>query len=305
MNESRTKRLPPLNSIRAFEAAAKTGSISSAAQSLFVSPAAISQQVRLLEEHLGIRLFNRSRRGVELTEAGQIYLTYVHESFEKLRTGQQKIEQFDNQNVLILTAPPSVASKWLMPKLFQWMELNPSVEMRIDASNTPANFNTSISDFCICFGDTGYPGLLKTEMFRDSISPVCSPALLKNRTDDVTTLLHEYPLIHIDWGDENIHLPGWDDWLQHAGLEHTPSSRTLQFNFSSMAIEAAVQAKGIMLGQMTLVQEELNAGKLEQISTTSLPLNKSYYLIYPKRTLLKPMASEFLNWLKKECEQVR
>jgi LysR family glycine cleavage system transcriptional activator len=240
---------------------------------------------------------------VELTEAGQIYLTYVHESFEKLRTGQQKIEQFNNRNGLLITAPPSVASKWLMPKLFKWMELNPEVEMRIDASNTPVNFNASISDFSVCFGDTGQPGLLKMEMFRDTISPVCSPALLNNYTGDVYDLLHQHPLIHIDWGDENIHLPSWDDWLQYAGLQHTPYSRGIQLNYSSMAIEAAVQGKGIMLGQMTLVQEELNAGKLVQISSTSLPLNKSYYLIYPKRTLLKPMASEFLDWLTIECKR--
>ncbi len=303
MSEQRHKRLPPLNAIRAFEAAAKTGSLSSAGQSLFVSPAAVSQQVKLLEEHLNVKLFNRNRRGVELTEAGQMYLTYVHESFEKLRIGQQKVEQMGNRNALIVTAIPSFASKWLMPKMFKWMEINPDLEMRIEASNTAVNFNSSSSDFSICFGDKGHPGLLKNEMFRDTISPVCSPDIAKLENGDIIQLLQSQPLIHIDWGDENVHLPGWDDWLQHADLQDISSSRNLQLNYSSMAIEAAVQGKGIMLGQATMVQEELQTGRLVRLSKISLPLNKSYYLIYPKRTLLKPMAAEFLSWLKQECDQ--
>lgn len=301
MSEQRNKRLPPLNAIRAFEAAAKTGSLSSAGQSLFVSPAAVSQQVKLLEEHLNVQLFNRNRRGVELTEAGQLYLTYVHESFEKLRIGQQKVEQLGNKNALIVTAIPSFASKWLMPKMFKWMEINPELEMRIEASNTPVNFNTSSSDFSICFGDKGYPGLQKSEMFRDTISPVCSPEIATMAHENLHQLLEQQPLIHIDWGDENVHLPGWDDWLQHAGLQDIVSSKSLQLNYSSMAIEACVQGKGIMLGQATMVEEEIQAGKLVRLSDISLPLNKSYYLIYPKRTLLKPMAAEFLTWLSDEC----
>jgi len=140
-------------------------------------------------------------------------------------------------------------------------------------------------------------------MFRDTISPVCSPDIAKLENGDITQLLQSQPLIHIDWGDENVHLPGWDDWLQHAGLQDISSSRNLQLNYSSMAIEAAVQSKGIMLGQATMVQEELQSGRLVRLSKVSLPLNKSYYLIYPKRTLLKPMAAEFLNWLKQECDQ--
>lgn len=303
MSELKTKRLPPLNAIKAFEAAAKTGSLSSAGQSLFVSPAAVSQQVKLLEDHLNVQLFNRTRRGVELTEAGQLYLTYVHESFEKLRIGQQKVEQLCNRNALIVTAIPSFASKWLMPKMFKWMEINPELEMRIEASNTPVNFNTSNSDFSICFGDKGYPGLRKKEMFRDTISPVCSPEIAQLYNGDLEQLLQSQPLIHIDWGDENVHLPGWDDWLQHAGMQNIVSSKNLQLNYSSMAIEASVQSKGIMLGQATMVQEELQAGKLVRLSDIYLPLNKSYYLVYPKRTLLKPMAAEFLNWLNNECEQ--
>lgn len=301
MSEKRSKRLPPLNAIKAFEAAAKTGSLSGAGQALFVSPAAISQQVKLLEDHLNVQLFNRNRRGVELTEEGQLYLTYVHESFEKLRIGQQKVEQLGNRNTLIVTAIPSFASKWLMPKMFKWMERNPELEMRIEASNTPVNFNTSASDFSICFGDKGYPGLIKKEMFRDTISPVCSPEIATLFDGDLLQLLKNQPLIHIDWGDENVHLPGWDDWLQHANIQGISSSRTLQLNYSSMAIEAAVQGKGIMLGQATMVQEELQAGKLVRLSDISLPLNKPYYLIYPKRTLQKPMATEFLTWLNQEC----
>lgn len=301
MSVQRNKRLPPLNAIKAFEAAAKTGSLTRAGQSLFVSVAAVSQQVKLLEEHLSVKLFNRNRRGLELTEAGQIYLTYVHESFERLRIGQQKVEQLNNSNTLVITAIPSFASKWLMPKMFRWMELNPDLEMRIEASNTPVNFNTSSSDFSICFGDKGYPGLLKNEMFRDSISPVCSPELYQLYDGDISLLLQNQPLINVDWGNENIHLPGWDDWLQHAGIQEVSSNSTLMLNYSSMAIEAAVQGKGIMLGQATLVQDELKSGKLVRLSDISLPLNKSYYVIYPKRTLLKPMATEFLNWLNQQC----
>ncbi|MEH6579505.1 MAG: LysR substrate-binding domain-containing protein [Amphritea sp.] len=294
--------LPPLSALRAFETAAQAGSFTSAAQQLFVTPAAISQQIRLLEKHLGIVLFERSKKGVKLTRAGESYLFFVHEAFEKLRQGQQYIEQHKNLDVLTITALPSIASKWLMPRVLQWMETNPEQEIRVEASHSRVDFNRSASDICISFGDQGYTGLDRVKLFTDSVSLVASPQLLAELpVDCALESLIRLPMIHVDWGDDNSYLPGWEDWLQAAGFGNTMPSKGPRFNLSSMAIEAAVQGKGLLLGQQLLIENELSSGQLVMASDIRLPLERGYYLVYPKRTLDNPSAVTFIDELRRQA----
>lgn len=291
-------QLPSLGALVAFEAAAEYGSFARAANTLFVTPAAISQKIQGLEQQLGVVLFERSKMGVKLTRVGQSYLVFVHEGLEKIRLGQQQLKQFSNLDVLTITTLPSMATKWLMPKVLEWMTLNPTVEVRVEASHKKIDFNQSASDICICFGDQDISGLEKSRLFTDTISLVVSPQLLET-LDDPTDLkaIMQLPMIHIDWGDNNYHLPDWNDWLRVAELDTEPTGGP-HFNLSSMAIEAAVQGKGLLLGQHGFIRVELEKGQLIKLSNVSLPLGQAYYIAYPKRTLDNPNAAAFINWLK-------
>lgn len=294
-------RLPPLGTLLAFEAAAQFNSFASAAKHLHVTPAAISQQIQTLESHLDLKLFSRSKTGVMLTRAGESYLVFVRGALEKLRLGQQHLTQFSNLDVLTITALPSVAQKWLMPLVMQWMESNPEIEVRIEASHEKVNFNHSASDMCVSFGDSGYIGLNKEKLAVDSVSMVASPEFLDKlacRTD-IEELLKQ-PMIHVDWGDDNENLPQWQDWINQvsSGIGEVQSGP--RFNLSSMAIDAAVQGKGLLLGQHLLIKQELEKKQLEMPLRLELALGQAYYLVYPQRTLENSKARLFMQWLKEK-----
>jgi len=294
-----SSRLPPLGALLAFEAAAQFKSFANAAKHLYVTPAAISQQIQTLESHLELALFHRSKTGVKLTRAGESYLLFVQSGLDELRLGQQHLTQFRNLDVLTITALPSVAQKWLMPLVLQWMQLHPDIEIRIEASHEKINFNHSASDMCVSFGQAGYVGMHKKKLLSDSVTMVASPTLLVNKPslDDLLTL----PMIHIDWGDDNNNLPQWDDWLVKVTNKTNKRDVKIQggprFNLSSMAIEAAVQSKGLLLGQHSLIQKELLDKTLIVPFALNLPLGEAYYLIYPQRTLDNHKANAFIKWL--------
>ena len=291
----KTLALPPLKALLAFEAAATSGSFASAAAELFITPAAVSQQIRNLEEQLDIRLFERAKTGVTLTRAGQSYLQFINEGLGSIRQGQQQLTQFRQTEVITIAALPSVASKWLMPRAMRFMELNPGLEIRVVASHETVDFNRSATDLCISFGHQQYSGLHTEQLFTDSVSLVASPQLLSAMPQDLAELT-SLPVIHIDWGDDNHYLPGWHDWQESSGIKLNLNGGP-RFNLSSMAIDAAVQGKGLLLGQQGLITAELSARLLQTITDISLPLGLPYYLTYPSRTLDNPMAKAFISWL--------
>ncbi|WP_299663357.1 LysR substrate-binding domain-containing protein [uncultured Psychromonas sp.] len=319
-------RLPPLGTLLAFEAAAEHKSFANAAKYLYVTPAAISQQIQTLESHLDLALFHRSKTGVKLTRAGESYLLFVQAGLHELRSGQQHLTQFRHLDVLTISALPSVAQKWLMPLVLEWMEKHPDIEIRIQAGHTKINFNHSASDMCVSFGQSGYTGMHKQKLFTDTVTMVVSPELTNgllnelsigsvskelngslkesSSVDDLLTL----PMIHIDWGDDNNNLPQWDEWLRHlADKEETKREFSIhggpRFNLSSMAIEAAVQKKGLLLGQYSLIQNELQQNTLVAPFDLNLPLGEAYYLIYPQRTLDNNKAKAFIDWLVSKLTQ--
>ncbi len=296
-------RLPPLGALLAFQSAAKSSSFASAAQELFVTPAAISQQIRTLENHLQVKLFERSKSGVKLTRAAENYLVFVQQGLEQLKLGQQQLQQFGNLEVLTISALPSVAQKWLMPLVLEWMTLNPKFEVRVEATHSRVNFNNSASDMCISFGVEGYKEYHQDKLLRDKVSLVLSPDLAsscKRAVDGNICVesLCQLPMIHIDWGNDNNRLPQWSDWFAAIGQSLSHLQPGPRFNLSSMAIEAAVQSKGILLGQQLLIEKELAAGDLINPIEQNLLLGEDYYLIYPQRTLENPKAQLFIQWLK-------
>lgn len=290
MNTPTRSRLPKLSAILAFETAARTGSLAKAADSLALTAAAVSQQIRQLEQHLGIVLCTRAKSGVTLTEQGTDYLAYVQQAFETLRIAQQHVDRQRGKEMLTLFALPALASKWLNPMIGDWLTQHPQVDIRLHATHREVDFASSTADFALCFGDQGYPLLEKVRLFQDSVQPVCSPQL--QAAGDWT----RQQLIHVDWGKESQFLPGWYEWFNAAGLP-LPQRRGLTYNLTSLAIDAAVEGQGILLGQQQLIQRELAKGTLVPLAEPTLPLSKPYYVVYPQRTLEKPKAAEFLSWL--------
>ncbi|MEH0869357.1 LysR substrate-binding domain-containing protein [Serratia liquefaciens] len=290
MNAPSRSRLPKLSAILAFETAARTGSLARAADSLALTAAAVSQQIRQLEQHLGITLFIRAKSGVTLTEQGADYLAYVQQAFETLRVAQQHVDRQRGQEALTIFALPALASKWLNPAIGKWLNQHPQMDIRLHATHAEVDFAASTADFALSFGDQDYPLMEKVRLFQDGVQPVCSPQL--QRIGDWT----QQPLIQVDWGKESQFLPGWHEWFSAAGLP-PPQRRGLTYNLTSLAIDAAVEGHGVLLGQQQLIQRELAQGTLVPLAEPTLPLSKPYYVVYPQRTLDKPKAAEFLAWL--------
>ena len=291
-------KLPITNSLLTFISAAQTTSFAKTAKILSLTPAAVSQQIKLLEEQLDVSLFQRSKQGVELTQAGQQYLFFAEQAVESLKQGYTNLSQLKQQAIFTLHAYPSVASKWLMPKVLDAMQSEPELEIRVEASHSQVDFNLSNFDACISFGrQDGKANLNHILLFQDEVSLVASPSLISKMKNKQLDDILELPMIHIDWGKDNRFLPDWKAWLNTAGFPDRQVNKGPQFNLSSMAIEAAIQGKGLLLGQDLLIQNELKSEQLVKLSPHSLALQKAYYLIYPDRTKDKATAMHFIQQL--------
>ena len=265
-----TSRLPKISVIHAFKVAAELGSLAKAAAQLALTPAAVSQQIRQLEEQLGSTLFVRTQSGVMLTETGKEYLRYVTEAFDILHLGQQNIRHAAATPKLTLYALPALASKWIMPQLSQWREHCPTVDLCLHGTHAPVDFTATPADFVICFGEDRYPQAV---------------------------LLKQAPLIHLDWGNEGRFLPDWRSWFQARGVPEPSPQPAFSFNLTSLAIDAAVAGAGVLLGQRRLISAELSRGDLVIIDEMSLPLSKPYMLAWPQRTLNQPGSEAMISWL--------
>ena len=292
-------KLPSTNSLLTFISAAQTASFAKTAKTLCLTPAAVSQQIKQLEEQLDYQLFERSKQGVELTQAGQQYLFFAQQAIEKLQQGQVSLNLLKKQSMFTLHAFPSVASKWLMPRVLDAMQADPELEIRVEASHSQIDFNLSNCDACISFGKQE-EFLNHQLIFQDNVSLVASPTLIDKQPSRGLESILSLPMIHIDWGDDNQFLPGWKAWLNAAGYQDKVPNKGPQFNLSSMAIEAAIQGKGLLLGQDLLIQNELKSGQLIQVCPIKLALKKAYYLVYPDRTKDKATAMRFIKQLKDE-----
>ena len=288
-------RLPKISVINSFKAAAELGSLAKAAAQLALTPAAVSQQIRQLEEQLGSALFVRTPKGVMLTETGKEYLRYVTEAFDILLLGQQNIRYAAAAPRLTLYSLPSLATKWLLPELHNWRAHCPDVDLALHGTHTQVDFNTMHADFVICFGEERYSQLEKQFLFHDEVLPVASPELVARFQG--RDLLNEAPLIHLDWGNEGRFLPDWRSWFQAKEREEPQPQPSFIFNLTSLALDAAVAGTGVVLGQRHLIAKELALGTLVVVDELSLPLSKPYFLAWPQRTLSQPGSSQLIAWL--------
>jgi LysR family glycine cleavage system transcriptional activator len=297
-----SRRLPPLNALRAFEAAARHLSVSKAAEELHVTPAAISHQVKGLEEWLGVQLFRRLNRQILLTDAGQTCLKGLREGFDRLADTVAKVQVGTSGGPLTVTVAPSFASKWLVPRLDRFRRQHPDIDLRIDASTGLADFARDGIDIAIRFGPGRYPGLRVDRLLTEEMSPVCSPALLRGAHPlRQPADLRHHSLLHIELPISGDVQPTWEMWLLAAGVRDVDWTRGPRFTNSSMAIETAVAGEGVVLGSNVLVADDLAAGRLVKPFAVNLPVDFAYFVVSPEPTADRPKIAAFRAWVIEEA----
>jgi len=285
------RQLPPLNALKAFEAAARSESFTRAAEELCVTQGAVSHQVKALEATLGIKLFNRERQRLAITDAGREYLNVVRDALDRIAAGTERVLQRQNSGT-----SPDFAAKWLVNRLGRFGEAHPGIDLRVSATMHHIDFVREEVDVAVRHGDGNWSGLDAVRLCSEQLFPVCSPKLTvgRNRITKPTDLL-KTPLLHLD--DSTA----WSQWFDAAGVASAEMSHGLTLNRASMLIDAAVDGQGVALARTTLAAWDLINGRLARPFDLSLKLSKTYWIVCPKATSTKPKIVTFRDWLLAEA----
>jgi LysR family glycine cleavage system transcriptional activator len=287
-----------LNALKVFWAAARHGSFVKAANELHVTASAVSLQIRQLEDELGLKLFERTPKGLALTAAGARVLPDVSSAFEKLRATFSTLNDAEEGAVLTVSAAPSFAAKWLLPRLNRFLSANPDIEVSIKATVELADFERGEADLGIRYGRGGYPDLETELLMREMVFPVCSPELLNGQKKKATAdFLNSVTLLHDDSADQNEALPGWKMWLRAAAIDDVDWRKGPRFNQTVLAIEAAAAGLGVALAPAALVDGDLASGRLVRLASAELSEPFAYYLVYPAAKAGRASVKAFRAWL--------
>lgn len=294
-------RLPPLNALRTFEVAARHLSFTKAAEELNVTQAAVSHQIRQLEEHLGMPLFRRFNRRLTLTDEGQQYLPSVRTAFDELSSATRRLMQGDRYGILTVSVLPSFAARWLVPRLGQFRHAHPEIDLRLAATAESVDFNRADVDMGVRYGRGRYPGLHATRLMEEEYFPVCNPSLLEGPNPlRHPSDLREHTLLHDEHnpGEPN---PMWRDWLRAAGAGDVNPNRGPIFGDASMMLQAALAGQGVAMGRTALVIDDLAAGRLVRPFELALPGGFAYWVVSPEATAERPKIRAFREWLLAEA----
>ncbi len=292
-----------MSALRAFEAAARLQSFSKAADELRVTPAAISHQIHALEEDLGVSLFNRRNRAVELTTSARMLLPGLTEAFAGIQNSVRRLRSHNDTGTLNVTASPSFAGKWLVQRLHRFQEQHPQVDVRISATDTMVDLTRGDFDIAIRYGTGRYPGLAVELLMSNEVFPACSPALLRDGPPLETPAdLRHHALIHDQQVDRDPLAPTWSMWLRAAGVDGADAAHGLSFNNNVLALEAALAGHGVTLAYSTTAAADLTAGRLIRLFSLSLPDNFAYYIATAPGALERPKVKAFRDWLRQEAD---
>jgi len=289
------KALPPLNAVRAFEAAARHLSFTKAAQELSVTQAAVSHQVKALEERLGVRLFQRRHRSLLLTVEGQRYFPEVQRAFELLRDATARIAREESKGVFTLSTISSFAARWLVPRLGKFVAAHPDIDLRLATSQRLTDFAREQVDAAIRYGAGDYPGLAATLLMTEELYPVCSPDLIARLPLRKPEDLRHHTLLHDDGVEE------WAQWLAAADVTGVNNDQGHWYRDSSLLLQAAIAGQGVALGRSVLAAEEIAAGRLVRPFDWSLPSTNAYYFVCPKSSMHRGKVVAFREWLLAEA----
>lgn len=295
-------RMPMLPALRAFEAVARTGSVRRAAAELFVTPAAISQQVKAMEADLGIQLIRRRGNGLELTEAAQAGSDSLTAGFRLIAQAVQHMRDHVTVPQIRLSVDPVMATHWLIPRLPRYRALPGSVDLLIEASRTLADFTRDQVDAAIRFGTGPFPGLEAHRLFGESLFPVCSPKFLrgKHALKQPADLRH-YTLLHSDWSSRRGIWPDWPMWLAAAHVDGVDGKSGPRFNDSILVLEAAIRGQGVALINGAAARGLIATKRLVAPFAQSVKSDFSYYVVCPERATRRPEIAVLRDWLLAEA----
>ncbi len=296
---------PPLNALRAFEAAARHLSLTKGALELNVTPGALSHQIRGLEDHLGLKLFDRGVRSIALTAAGKALQPGLQAGFLHIRDALASLNRLSDARVLVVSTPPGFTSKWLAPRLYRFSIGHPEIDVRVSSSINNANFVTDGVDAAIrnLPVDAAHDEALEVEKLIDlSLVPVCSPALV-NKHGPFTSpdMLKRVPLIHDDSLSARAAIPTWADWFAAAGVRDADVSRGLRFNSSDHALGATAEGAGVLLAFDALAYDDLRTARLVMPFDLTLPSGRCYSFVCPNKRRESANVRAFRAWLREEA----
>jgi LysR family transcriptional regulator, glycine cleavage system transcriptional activator len=290
---AQARRLPPLNSLRAFEAAARHGSFTGAARELGVTQSAVSRHVLQLEARIGTALCTRMRRGIELTAEGAAYAATLRAVFDQIEQHTRRLTSKPASNTLRLKLPPTFAIRWLVPRLARFHAIHRHIDVQITTSHQPVEFDREDIDVCIHWGEEPPRGTRYRRLFGEILLPVCSPALFNcyPRPRRPADLAH-YTLLC------SLHRPeDWPTWLGKADVSEIDGNEGLKFENSALAYQAAIDELGIVVAQRAFVEDDLRTGRLVAIFDLCAATGSAYFLAYPEQKRPSAKVRAFETWI--------
>lgn len=292
--------LPPLNALKSFEAAARLGGFSAAATELRVTPAAVSQQVKVLEAFFGRMLFDRRNNRISLTDAGHTVLRGCGEPFSRLAGITATLRDSAVRSRTVISVLGSVAERWLVPRMARYLERHPGTRIELRIDEDPIDLAGEGIDLRLCYGSDRYPGNELCVLFTDVVTPMCSPDFLARRLEPVPGpgALTDDMLIHTNWGRAFSAPPGWREWYRAAARDDVPDTRRgHRAGSTGLAMDLAAQGVGMALGQKMLAASDLRDRRLIAPFDLTLPLEKPYCLVFPKEKTVSPETAGIRDWL--------
>src|SRR5689334_14324524 len=296
----RARRLPSLNALRAFWAAAKHRSFAAAAEELHVTASAVSLQIRQLEDELGRKLFDRTPKGLSLTAEGNKLLPGINQAFDSLRGSIAALDEEPSHGTsLSISVAPSFAAKWLLPRLSAFLDRHPDIEVDVKADIELSDFAKDEIDLAVRYGGGNYPGLEVELLLRDRLFPVCSPELLmRHGQRNPDKVFGAAPLLHDVSSDRDPSAPSWKMWLKAAGLHEVDWRKGPRFNQTALALDAALAGLGVALATAVLIEADLAAGRLVRLAGDDLVGDFAYYIVHPREKAQSMSLQAFKGWLR-------
>jgi LysR family glycine cleavage system transcriptional activator len=296
--------MPPLNALRAFEAAARHLSLTKAAEELHVTAGALSHQIRGLEDLLGLKLFERHVRSIALTSAGKHLFPGLQTGFVQIRDAVAGLGNVSEEHVLVISTPPGLTAKWLAPRLYRFSAAHPQIDVRVSSSLGNANFTTDGVDVALrnlAADAVADADLVIDRLMALNLVPVCSPGLIKTYGPFTSpAALKGVPLIHDESLASRANMPTWADWFKAAGVSGVDVNRGLRFNSADHALDATVEGAGMLLAHDVLAYDELRTGRLTAPFALTLPTGRAYHFVCARRRQDHPNVQAFRSWIKQE-----
>lgn len=298
-----TDRMPPLNALRVFEAAARHLSFSQAAEELGVTPGAVSQQIRIVEEFAGAPLFRRTGRQVLLSPAGEAVLPLLSKAFWEIGEAARLMRQPARRGRVMVSSAPSFAAKWLAPRLTDFQRAHPGIEVWVSADMAKVDFHTQDADFAVRYGRGDYEGLKADRLLSETVLPVCAPGLLAGPHGlKAPEDLAHHVLLHDGGPEHDPSCPDWESWLKARGIKGVDGIRGPRLAPSSLLIEAALAGRGVALAKRNIAAADLASGRLvAPFADGGVPIDFAYWLVWPKGRHLSKEVRAVMDWMKAEA----